>query len=78
MRAKIVDEEVLAFVGAYITEHGYPPSRRDIADSMGCSLNGAHAAVIRLIEAGLLQTQPGLARSLNITGAGMKTLTEDF
>jgi repressor LexA len=59
-------EQVFAFVRAYIGEHGYPPTVREIANGVGyASSSSAHNAVRVLIDDGRLFGSPG--RSLRLT-----------
>lgn len=64
--------EVLAFWASYTTEHGYPPSLRDLAAGLGLtSTNGAAQHVMYLIRKGYLQRPPGSkARSCTLTQPG--------
>jgi repressor LexA len=68
--------EILEFIEQFRTEHGYPPSVRDIAGRWGMSAAAAHTTLQRLVADGLISTAPGIPRSINITGAGMKMMTE--
>lgn len=71
-------DEVLRFIGEYRKAHGYPPSRREMTEKFGVSLHTAQRMLARLIEEGLLEVTPNIPRGVNITGAGMKAISEDF
>lgn len=50
---------------AYIREHGYSPTVRELAKSMGtASLSTTHFHLCSLRKAGMVDWQPGLARTL--------------
>lgn len=73
---KMESDELLAFIRSYTVEHRYPPSRREIADHFGVYPNAVNDRLRRLIDEGLIQVTPGISRSVNVTGAGMKMITE--
>lgn len=70
--------DVLGFVSRYREEHGWPPSRREIAQEFGVSTSSVQIILKEMIEQGLIQVAPGGARSINITGAGMKMVTRSM
>lgn len=66
--------EVLAFIVAYRDEHGYPPSVRDIGERWDIAAATTHTTLRRLIDKGLIQMTPGIARSITITDEGKALL----
>jgi SOS-response transcriptional repressor LexA len=70
--------DVLRWIVGYRDSHGYPPSRRELTEHFGVSLNTAQRMLARMIEEGLLEVTPNIPRGINITGAGMKAISEDF
>jgi repressor LexA len=62
--ANPTSEAVYQFIRTYIEQHGYNPSQREIAD--GCYLNQStvYNQLIRLEAAGLIDREPGRARSI--------------
>jgi hypothetical protein len=56
----------LAFIHAYITRHGYPPSETDIGRAMCVSPPSVNQMVKMLEKKGLILRHPGQARSLQI------------
>ena len=69
---------VLKWVDIYRAAEGYPPSRREIAEHFEVGLETTQRILGRLIEEGLLTVKPAGARSINITGAGMKIISENM
>ena len=62
------ESKVLSFIEAYIAEHGYPPSLREICKGCGISSkSSARMALRRLEEAGYLKVSPGEARGIRLT-----------
>lgn len=63
--------QALTFIAAYTAEHGYPPTVREISDSMGiASNNGASEHVDRLERKGLVTRARLVARGLVLTASG--------
>jgi hypothetical protein len=56
----------VAFIHAYIVQHGYPPAEAEIAAAMCVSPPSVHQMVKTLEKKGLLLRQPGHSRSLEI------------
>lgn len=72
-------QRALQFIADTMRARGYPPSRQEIADHVGYAGRGATQPVIeRLVQQGLLRVEPGQARTITITEAGMKALTEEL
>src|SRR5579872_6528557 len=56
----------LAFIHAYTNLHGYPPAESEIAAAMCVSPPSVNQMVKMLERKGLIQRQPGQARSLQV------------
>ncbi len=56
----------LAFIHAYTTLHGYPPAESEIAAAMCVSPPSVNQMVKMLEKKGLIDRQPGQARSLRV------------
>ena len=72
----VVNQQVFDYIKDYQDEHGYPPSRRDIAAHIGGVASTAQAALVRLAEQGIITITPGIPRGIRITGSVGKTVTE--
>jgi repressor LexA len=58
--------EVAKFISAFIEEHGYPPTIRDIAKHFKFSPKGAHDHVRALERKGILRKEPSKPRMIEI------------
>jgi len=76
--AGVDTDEVLTYIEQYRNTEGYPPSRREIAEHFEIGLETTQRMLGRMIEEGILVVKPGVSRAINITGAGMKIITEDL
>lgn len=63
---RIVRERVAACIAAYWAGHGYAPSLRDVAAGLGLAVSTVHHHVLLLERAGMLESTPGLMRSLRV------------
>ena len=62
-------DRILAYVRSYSTEHGFPPSVREIALAVGlASTSAVHHHLTKLQEAGKLQKQATRSRALTLPG----------
>lgn len=71
-------DEIVRFIERFKATNGYPPTVREVAAEWDVSADSAHKQLRKMIDAGLIQVTPGLSRSMNVTGAGMKMLTEEL
>jgi Mn-dependent DtxR family transcriptional regulator len=71
-----INRSTLEFIQRYTETNGYPPSRREIAEHLGQSLSVAQGNVQRMIDEGLLEVNPAIARSIRVKGAAMKVVEE--
>jgi SOS-response transcriptional repressor LexA len=70
--------EVLDFVREELAATGCAPSYRAIQRRFGMgSPSNAHAAVSRLVEAGLLVRSPGRDRGLRLPGADLRAVPSE-
>ena len=67
----------LRFIQQHVTEHGYPPSRAEIAQHLGgLAPSTAQLVIEHLKSKGLVVVRPASPRAITITEAGMKAMTE--
>lgn len=68
---KEVREKMLAFIIAYIQQHGYPPTVREIGQGVGFkSTNSVQTHLLRMFNEGMLETDgvPGAPRAIRVPG----------
>ena len=58
--------QYLAFIDAYTRVHGRAPAEADMPRHFGVTPPSVHQMVLTLERAGLIQRQPGLARSIQV------------
>jgi SOS-response transcriptional repressor LexA len=58
---------VLATIAAYRQQHGYPPSRTDLANILHCRPNAVQGDLRRLRAKGLVSWEAGKARTVVVT-----------
>ncbi len=62
--------EVLWFVQCFAEAEGYPPTRREIADAMGCKSETAAFQHLRALDKkGWIELRPGVSRGIKIVRA---------
>jgi len=59
-------EKIMLAVHVSVSDNGYPPTLRELADTLGVSRRQIAKDVNRLARDGLITHSPGLARSLRI------------
>lgn len=64
--------EALKFIRRHLDEHGYPPSRREIAEHLGIATTTVQWYIDALEKQGLVKRAPGIGRGVWITEAAMK------
>ena len=63
-------QEIWDFLVAYVDDHGYPPTVREIGQAVGlASPSTVHAHLANLERAGLLRRDPTKPRALELLGA---------
>lgn len=61
-------KKVLTFVRKYLSKNQYPPTMREIGDSLGLrSINGVSEHLFRLERKGYLQLVPRISRGIRLT-----------
>ncbi|MEA2481600.1 MAG: repressor LexA [Thermoleophilaceae bacterium] len=66
-------QEIFDFIKRYSSEHGYPPTVRDIGKAIGLtSSSTVHAHLSNLEKLGLLRRDPTKPRALELLGAAAK------
>lgn len=73
--AKNKQMAVLSYIHKRVTEHGYPPTIREICSAVGLSSTSTvHGHITRLIEEGFLRKDSAKPRALEITPKGLDLL----
>lgn len=73
--AKNKQMAVLAYIHKQVTEHGYPPTVREICSAVGLSSTSTvHGHITRLIDKGFLRKDSAKPRALEITPKGLDLL----
>jgi repressor LexA len=57
---------IYAYIKAYIEQHGYPPTIRNIATACHMGRTTVHYYLEKLEDWGWIEREPGQARSLNL------------
>lgn len=70
MEQIISQKKALEIIKAYIKQHGYPPTNRELAKEFCCSLSTANTCLREMLNAGLLETDhpAGACRALRVPG----------
>lgn len=58
--------EVLKFLRDFMAEHGYAPSRQELADHFGFTLNAGQQHLNLLEKKGAIKRTPGVMRSVQV------------
>lgn len=67
--------DVVLFISTYEKEHHIGPSFRDMAAALGlASRSSIHGLVEKLEQRGWVRRQPGRARALGLTPAGLEAV----
>lgn len=61
--------ECLNHIRAYLKQHGYPPSRNELAEIMATQTNNVQEFVNKLAKRGFLEVTPGAHRSIKLLEA---------
>lgn len=74
----VTNESIVEVIVEYIKKHGYPPSVREIGDSVGFqSTNTTWNRLQQMLEAGMIESDnPGTARAIRVPG--YKLVKVDF
>ncbi|WP_267201806.1 transcriptional repressor LexA [Limosilactobacillus kribbianus] len=73
--AKNKQMAVLSYIHKQVTEHGYPPTVREICSAVGLSSTSTvHGHITRLIDKGFLRKDSAKPRALEITPKGLDLL----
>ena len=59
--------EVLSFIAAYIKNHSYPPTIREIADNFSISVKGAHDHITAVKRKGYIKQNGKRPRTMELT-----------
>lgn len=73
--AKNKQMAVLSYIHKQVTEHGYPPTVREICSAVGLSSTSTvHGHITRLIDKGFLRKDSAKPRALEVTPKGLDLL----
>ena len=61
-------KEILNFLKAYVRDHGYPPTMREIGEHFGFTWPGARGHLRALEKKGFIKINPLKARGLEVSG----------
>jgi len=68
-------QRVLRFIGAFVTEHGYPPTLMEIGGHFGTTnSNAPYESIVALVRKGMLTKKPLIARGIALTDEGREHL----
>lgn len=75
-RQKLTSKQLgyLRALSAYIADHGYPPTFKELGEALGRHGNAASEALEMLVTKGAITRVRGQSRSARITEAGVKAL----
>ena len=68
-------DEILDFIIAYISDHGYAPTTREIGEGVNLkSTSSVHAHLTRMFEEGVIETDTGIGvpRAIRVPGYEFK------
>ncbi|HEX7326073.1 MAG TPA: transcriptional repressor LexA [Rhodanobacteraceae bacterium] len=69
MKSTPAQTEILRHVRAYVREHGYPPSLRELADEAGITFAAVRKHLQHLAEQGVLELPARTARGIRLVGS---------
>lgn len=67
-------DNTLEMIVAFTNARGYPPSRRELAESLGVNVSTVQARLERMVREGLIEVDPVAARGIRVK---MKAQTEE-
>lgn len=71
--------KIYKYVVAYIREHGYPPSVREIGDGVGLkSTSSVYSHLKRMLEEGMLETDAEFGQPRALRVPGYRFIKEDW
>lgn len=66
LRSTDSDRKLVNFIISYTDKHGFPPSRRLIAEHLECGPSMAQRRLERLVREGVIQRAPGVPRGIRV------------
>lgn len=78
MEQIISREKALEIIKAYIKQHGYPPTQRELAAEFYCSVSTINICLREMLKEGILETDHsvGSCRAFRIAGMRMVDIRE--
>ena len=78
MEQIISREKALEIIKAYIKQHGYPPTQRELAAEFYCSVSTINICLREMLEEGILETDHsvGSCRAFRIAGMRVVDISE--
>lgn len=61
--------QVISMIGEYVTSHGFPPTRTEIAKHFGFNTNAAQDHLEALRKKGAIELHAGISRGIKIIPA---------
>ena len=74
MEQIISQKNVLKVIKAYIKQHGYPPTQRDLAAEFYCSVSTINICLREMLEEGILETDHSVGSCRAFRIAGMRVV----
>ena len=72
MEQIISQKNVLKVIKAYIKQHGYPPTQRELAAEFYCSVSTINICLREMLEEGILETDHSVGSCRAYRVAGMR------
>ena len=67
VRTNRVDQgKIPALIQGHVTQFGYPPTQRELADLLGCAVSRAHYHLRALRAKGVVDWETGSQRTLHV------------
>ncbi len=74
MEQIISREKALEIIKAYIKQHGYPPTQRELAAEFYCSVSTINICLREMLEEGILETDHSVGSCRAFRIAGMRVV----
>lgn len=74
MEQIISQKKALEIIKAYIKQHGYPPTQRELAAEFYCSVSTINICLREMLEEGILETDHSVGSCRTFRVAGMRVV----